>query len=51
MMKLLYEILTFVVFYFSQLFLYSVIGVVLFGDLENFAKIKTAMFTLFKATI
>lgn len=51
MTKLLYELLIFGIFYFSQLFLYAVVGVVLFSDLPNFAQLSTAMFTLFCATI
>ena len=35
----------------SILFLYSIVGVVLFRDIEEFDDIRTAMFTLFRSTI
>lgn len=42
---------TYAIFYFSILFLFSVIGVVLFNDLEEFRALHTVLFTMFKATI
>jgi len=39
------------VFYFSVLFIFSVIGVVLFNDMEEFKALHTTLFTMFKATI
>lgn len=38
-------------YYTSILFLYSIVGVVLFRDIEEFENIRTAMFTLFRSTI
>ena len=49
--KLIPEIIIFGIFFVSQLFLFAVIGVVLFSDLEGFSRLNTAMFTLFLATI
>ena len=49
--KLVPEILIFGIFYLSQLFLFSVVGVVLFSDLEGFKSLNTTMFTLFLASI
>lgn len=43
--------LIYAVFYFAVLFIFSVIGVVLFNDLEEFSALHTTLFTLFKATI
>lgn len=49
--KLFMEMLTYAIFYFSVLFLFAVVGVVLFNDLEEFSALHTVLFTLFKATI
>jgi len=38
-------------YYFSVLFLYSIVGVVLFNDIPEFADLAAAMFTLFRSTI
>lgn len=43
--------ITYGAFYFSVLFLFSVVGFVLFSDLPNFAALQTTLFTLFEATI
>jgi len=49
--KLVTEVIIFGIFYFAQLFLFAVVGVVLFPDLSGFAKLQTSLFTLFKASI
>ena len=49
--KLFIEMLTFALYYFSVLFLFAVVGLVLFPDLPQFAALNTALFTLFRATI
>jgi hypothetical protein len=49
--KLLKELLVFCFYYTSVLFLYAIVGVVLFSDLEPFRDIISAMFTLFRSTI
>jgi hypothetical protein len=51
MAKLFKDMITFGIFYFSVLFLYGIVGFVLFSDLAPFAHINTALFTLFRATI
>jgi hypothetical protein len=38
-------------FYFAELFLFAIVGIVLFNDLESFSSLRTALFVLFKATI
>jgi hypothetical protein len=49
--KLFKTMITYGIVYFCILFLFSVIGFVLFYDLENFKELHTTLFTLFKATI
>ena len=49
--KLVIELIIFTCYYTSILFLYSIVGVVLFNDLEHFEDIIGAMFTLFRSTI
>jgi len=51
MIKMIREVIIFGIFYFCQLFLFAVVGVVLFSDLPGFQQLNTAMFTLFRATI
>ena len=48
---LLGELLTFLFFYISVLFLYSIIGVILFQDVPEFSQIQTALFTLFRGSV
>ena len=43
--------MTFLFFYTSVLFLYSIIGVILFQDIPEFDKIQTALYTLFRASV
>ena len=43
--------LIYAVYYFAILFIFSVIGVVLFNDLQQFSTLYTTLFTLFSATI
>ena len=45
------ELLTFAIFYASMVFIYAIIGDVVFGDLEGFDDLGTAMFTLFRASL
>jgi hypothetical protein len=45
------QLLVFVMYYSSVLFLYSIVGVVLFNDLIEFHDLPAAMFTLFRSTI
>jgi hypothetical protein len=49
--KLFLSMITYGAFYFSVLFLFSVVGFVLFYDLAPFATLQTTLFTLFKATV
>jgi hypothetical protein len=51
MTKLVKEMLIYGVFYFAQLFLFGIVGFVLFSDISEFNTLKTALFTLFTATI
>ena len=46
-LMLVYELLTFCVFYFAILFLYTMIGMVLFRNFEEFSSFRAAIFTLF----
>ena len=43
--------ITYGFYYFSVLFLFSVVGFVLFYDIQEFSALNTTLFTLFKATI
>jgi hypothetical protein len=45
--KLFVSMITYGFFYFSVLFLFSVVGFVLFYDLEQFNTLQTTLFTLF----
>lgn len=45
------ELITFSFFYFTVLFVYSIIGVIVFNDIPQFERLSIAMFTLFRATI
>lgn len=49
--KLVRQLIVFVMYYTSVLFLYSIVGVVLFNDLPEFRTVWAAMFTLFRSTI
>ncbi|CDW87773.1 transient receptor potential cation subfamily member 4 [Stylonychia lemnae] len=51
MIKLFNQMLIYAVFYFAVLFIFSVIGVVLFNDMQEFRALHTTLFTMFKATI
>lgn len=52
MRLLVFELMTFILFYVAVVFIYGIIGVVLFSnDIPEFAHIWTAMFTLFRASI
>lgn len=51
MIKLVRQLIVFVMYYTSVLFLYAIVGVVLFNDLEEFNDLFAAMFTLFRSTI
>lgn len=51
LIKLFNQMLIYAVFYFAVLFIFSVIGVVLFNDMDEFSALYTTMFTMFKATI
>lgn len=52
MRLLVFELFTFILFYLAVVFIYGIIGVVLFSnDIPEFARIWTAMFTLFRASI
>ena len=48
---LLQELFSYCTFYLSVLFIYAIIGVVLFNDLPEFQNLWYAGFTLFKATL
>ena len=48
---LLGELLTFLFFYISVLFLYAIIGVIVFRDMQEFDSIQSALFTLFRASL
>lgn len=48
---LLRELMIFCMYYASVLFIYSIIGVVLFNDVAEFEDMPAAMFTLFRSTI
>ena len=48
---LLRELIIFVMYYSSVLFIYSIVGVVLFNDISEFEDLPAAMFTLFRSTI
>ena len=43
--------ITYGIYYFSILFLFSVVGFVLFYDVPEFSTLQTTLFTLFKATV
>lgn len=45
------ELLTFSVFYMSLVFIYAIIGNVIFRDIYEFRSMPSAFFTLFKATL
>lgn len=45
------ELVTFGIFYLSLVFIYAIIGNVLFSDIQQFRRLGSAMFTLFKATL
>ena len=45
------ELLTFSVFYISLVFIFAIIGNIIFGDINEFSNLASAMFTLFKATL
>lgn len=49
--KLFMCMITYGFFYFSVLFLFSVVGFVLFYDLSEFSTLQTTLFTLFQATV
>jgi len=49
--KLFTSMITYGFFYFSVLFLFSVVGFVLFYDLEQFNTLQTTLFTLFQTTV
>lgn len=51
LIKLMRQLIIFCMYYFSVLFLYSIVGVVLFNDIPEFADLAAAMFTLFRSTI
>jgi hypothetical protein len=51
MVKLVKELMIFCCYYASVLFIYSIVGVVLFSDLYEFNDLPAAMFTLFRSTI
>jgi|LauGreDrversion4_2_1035121.scaffolds.fasta_scaffold109509_4 hypothetical protein len=49
---LVYDLATFALFYLAVVFVYGIVGVILFGnDLPEFTYIWSAMFTLFRASI
>jgi hypothetical protein len=39
------------VFYLSLVFIFGIIGNIIFGDVSEFRNLASAMFTLFKATL
>lgn len=45
------ELITFGVFYASLVFIFAIIGNVVFSDIYEFHNLGIAMFTLFKATL
>lgn len=45
------ELITFSIFYLSLVFIFAIIGNVMFGDQPEFQNLPSAMFTLFKATL
>ena len=45
------ELLTFLFFYISILFIYGIIGVILFQDIPEFSQLQTAVYTLFRASV
>jgi hypothetical protein len=45
------ELLTFCFFYWAVLFMYSIIGMVLFREYEEFGNFRSAAFTLIQTTI
>ena len=45
------ELLTFCFFYFAVLFMYSIIGMVIFREYDEFSNFSRAAFTLFQTTI
>lgn len=45
------ELITFSIFYLSLVFIFGVIGNIIFKDVKEFRNLPTAMFTLFKATL
>lgn len=49
--KLFASMITYGVYYFAVLFLFAVVGFVLFDDITEFSQLHTTLFTLFKATI
>ena len=49
--KLFLTMITYGVYYFSVLFLFAVVGFVLFYDLPLFSQLQTTLFTLFEATV
>lgn len=48
---LMKELLTFCFFYFAVLFMYSIIGMVIFREYEEFNTFRGAAFTLIQTTI
>lgn len=51
LIKLFETMFTYGIFYFAVLFIFAVVGVVLFNDLQEFSTLYTVLFTLFKASI
>ena len=51
MVLLMKELLIFSLYYTSVLFIYGIVGVVLFSDVPQFEDLASAMFTLFRSTI
>jgi hypothetical protein len=49
--KLGISMITYGIYYFSVLFLFGVVGFVLFYDIPEFSSLQTTLFTLFKATV
>jgi len=49
--RLLYDILIFVLFYFAELVLFALVGIVLFSDMPVFSSLSSALFMLFQATL
>ena len=45
------ELFTFLFFYVSILFIYGIIGVILFQDVPEFSQLQTAVYTLFRASV